>query len=178
MRLLTIVCGVFLLTGFAKSTDHLAPVENFEVDRYLGQWYEIGRYTMRFERNLEAVTANYTKKDNGSVGVINRGFHILKNKWSEADGKAKFKGDTDQGYLRVSFFGPFYADYKIIALDPDYQWSIVTSGSYKYLWILSRSPLMDEELKNDLINKVKNFGFDPQQIHWVDQSLNITSVEG
>ena len=93
------------------------PVTDFELDRYLGQWYEIARFDHRFERNLEQVTADYSIKQDGTVRVANRGYSTKSNKWKNAIGKAKLAGDASEGFLDVSFFGPFYGPYVIFELD-------------------------------------------------------------
>jgi apolipoprotein D and lipocalin family protein len=109
---------VFLLVGCIGIPDGVTPVENFQLERYLGKWYEIARLDHSFERGLSHVTAEYSMNPDGSVRVINRGYSVKDNKWKQAEGKARFVKKSDQGFLKVSFFGPFYGSYVILELEP------------------------------------------------------------
>jgi apolipoprotein D and lipocalin family protein len=140
--------------------DGVEPVKGFELERYLGRWYEIARLDHSFERGLSKVTADYSMQEDGGVKVINRGFDALNNKWEEAIGKGYFVGKPDVGQLKVSFFGPFYGAYNVIALDKDsYQYSLVAGPDFSYLWILARSPQPDQSVIDNLIKKAKIMGF-------------------
>lgn len=147
------------------------PVNGFELSKYLGTWYEIVRMPVSFERDLVAVTATYGLQKNGTVSVLNQGHkNIVQGKLKKAHGKAKFAGNTDVGHLKVSFFWPFYADYIIVALDQqDYQYAMVVSEGFKYLWILSRTPRLDASILNGLLDKAKSLGFDMQKLYLVPQ---------
>jgi apolipoprotein D and lipocalin family protein len=146
-------------------------VENFQLDRYLGTWYEIARLPHGFEKNLERVTATYSLRDDGKIRVLNRGFNIRKEKWSEAEGRAWIPDAAEPARLRVSFFLFFAADYRVISLDGlGYSWGMVTSGSRKYLWILSRSSEMDEELYTKLVGQAARWGFPVDQLIRVSQA--------
>jgi len=117
---------VFTLGGCLGYPDSVKPVNEFELERYLGKWYEIARFDHSFERGLESVTAEYSLRDDGGVIVKNRGYSIEKKEWSESVGKAYFVKETSTGYLKVSFFGPFYGSYVIFELDKkDYQYGII-----------------------------------------------------
>jgi len=156
--------------GCVGLPDGASAVDGFQLDRYLGTWYEIARLDHSFERGLSNVTANYSMRDDGGVHVINRGYNEPKNKWSEATGKAYFVGDADVGQLKVSFFGPFYGGYNIIALDKqDYQYSLVAGPNRKYLWILSRSPQLDPGVLAKLIEKARGLDFPVDELIYVDQ---------
>ena len=144
----------------------LQPVPNFNLKRYLGKWYEIARMPASFEKGLDSVTATYSLKDNGAVKVENAG--MKKGKTKRAVGRAKFADDSAVGYLRVSFFWPFYADYMVIALDDDYRYAMVAS-SHKYLWILCREPKLDEAVLHELVNKAKTLGFDVAKLYYTPQ---------
>lgn len=147
------------------------PVTDFEIEKYLGTWYEIARLDHSFERGLSNVTAQYSLLDNGGVRVINRGYNNAKGEWDEAEGKAYFVGDPTVGMLKVSFFGPFYGAYNVIALDEkDYQWSLVAGPDTDYLWILSRSPQLDEDVYDELVAVAASLGFDTGALIVVDQS--------
>lgn len=149
-----------LLAGCTGAPEGVQPVSGFQLDRYLGTWYEIARLDHRFERGLSNVTATYSVRDDGGVKVINRGYNTEDEEWDEAEGKAYFVGDKDVGQLKVSFFGPFYGGYNVIALDKDgYQYSMVAGPDRSYLWILSRTPEMDPALLGSLIAKAEELGF-------------------
>lgn len=143
-------------------------INNFDADRYLGTWYEVARLDHRFERGLSKVTATYSFNDNGTIRVQNRGFSASKNSWSESIGKAKFAGEKNEGKLKVSFFGPFYGAYNIVALDDDYQYALIVSNSLSYLWILSRTPSIPDEVKADYLKKATEMGFDVDALIWVE----------
>lgn len=147
----------------------VTPVEGFNADLYLGSWYEIARLDHRFERGLDHVTATYSKRDDGGLKVINRGFNVKKQRWQESIGKAYFTGSPSQAALKVSFFGPFYGGYNVIALDNDYQYALVCGPNRNYLWILSRTPQLDGKVKEELIAKARQAGFDVNQLIWVKQ---------
>lgn len=144
---------------------HVSPITGFDVDRYLGTWYEIARLDHSFERGLEKVTAEYSLREDGGIRVVNRGFDPQKKRWKEAVGKAFFVGDSDIGRLKVSFWGPFYASYNIIDLDrKSYSYSLVCGPKKSYLWILAREPYMEEPLKSELIVKAKALGFETDKL--------------
>ena len=145
------------------------PVENFVLDKYLGKWYEIARLDHSFERDLVKVTAEYSIREDGSVKVLNRGFSNKNKKWKEAKGKAYFVRGKDEGYLKVSFFGPFYGSYIIFELDKEnYQYAFVTSSKKSYLWFLSRTPSVNNELKNRFVMRSKELGFNTDNLIFVE----------
>jgi len=150
------------------------PVRGFELDRYLGKWYEIARLDHPFERGLSNVTAQYSLREDGGVRVVNRGFKTADGEWEEADGKAYFVDDPSVGMLKVSFFGPFYGAYNVIALDKqDYLWSLVVGPDTDYLWILSREPRLDKDIFDELVARANTLGFDTGQLIIVDQAQNL-----
>ena len=143
-------------------------VSEFEIDLYLGTWYEIARLDHRFERGLTNVTANYTLRDDGGVRVVNRGFQTKKGEWDEAVGKAYFVDSPDVGRLKVSFFGPFYGGYNILELDiEDYQYALVAGPNRSYLWILARSPDLSETIVQSLVEKARNLDFPVEELIYV-----------
>lgn len=159
----------FLFAGCVGIPENVKPVENFNVHSYLGKWYEIARLDHSFERGLTRVTAEYSLGEDGGLKVINRGYSAKDNRWKEAVGKAYFVEEPNKGYLKVSFFGPFYGSYVIIDLDEDnYQYSLVCGPDRSYLWILSRTPTLDAKVKKRLIEKAAALGFDTSSL------LNIT----
>ena len=158
-----------LFIGCLGYPDNIKPVKDFELKKYLGKWYEIARLDHSFERGLEKVTAEYSMRDDGGVKVLNRGFSKEKNKWSEAEGKAYFVNSQDEGYLKVSFFGPFYGAYVVFELDTDYEYAFVTSSKKSYLWFLSRTPTVSDDLKAQFVQKARSLGYDTDALIWVNQ---------
>ena len=160
MRLLSIIFLCAALSGCLSIPQNVAPVDGFELNKYLGKWYEIARLDHSFERGLDNVTAEYFLRDDGGVRVINKGFSTAENKWKEAEGKAYFVSDPQQGYLKVSFFGPFYGAYIVFELDKeDYQYTFVTSYDKSYLWLLARTPAVSDELRDRFMQKAAELGF-------------------
>lgn len=150
----------------------VVPVKNFNVSRYLGKWYEIARLDHSFERGLSNVTAEYELRSDDGINVINRGFLAEENKWKVAEGKAYFVGSRDEGHLKVSFFGPFYGSYIIFDLDQEnYQYAFVSSYNTSYLWLLSRTPTVSEDVKERFVEKSKELGFDTNALLFTEQNL-------
>ncbi|MGA1976498.1 MAG: lipocalin family protein [Bacteroidales bacterium] len=159
---------ILLLTGSCVSIPQGAvAVKPFDKSRYLGKWYEIARFDFRFERNMKNTTANYFLNSDGSIRVDNRGFNYVKNRWEEAIGKAKMAGDPAEARLKVSFFGPFYAPYNVIAIDPDYKYVLVAGKNLKYLWILSRETTIPDDIKQRYLKVAQNLGYDISGLIWV-----------
>lgn len=162
-------CMLIVLTGCIGIPDNVSPVRGFDVQRYLGLWYEIARLDHSFERGLEKVTAHYSLMEGGGIRVVNRGFNPVKNLWKEAVGRAYFVSENDVGRLKVSFFGPFYGSYNIIELDhANYSYALVCGPNRSYLWLLSREPWIDESIKSDLIKKAKDLGFKTENLIFVN----------
>ena len=141
------------------------PVAALDLNRYLGEWYEIARFDHSFERGVEQAKANYTQNADGTIKVVNSGIKDSKSKTAIGKGK---KTDTP-GLLRVSFFGPFYADYRVMLIDKDYSHALVGSGSSDYLWILSRTPRLPEAAKFELLAEAQRRGYDTGKLIWVEQ---------
>jgi len=168
-----IVSLLLLTTGFlngCRTTSKLEVVRDFEIERYAGLWYEAARYPHRFEEGLTSVTAEYSLNENGTIKVVNRGYNPSTSAWEQADGVAKFKNDPTRGWLKVSFFGPFYASYKILHLDDEYTEAIITGPTYDYLWILVRDPALSEARLDKLVSKAVSFGFETNQMIFVEHS--------
>lgn len=161
IKLAGILLGIAtLLIGCSGIPSGVTVVQDFELDRYLGQWYEIARLDHSFERGLSHVTAEYAKRPDGRIDVLNRGYDPANDRWQDARGIARLAGNPAIGSLKVSFFGPFWADYHIIALDKDaYQYAMVTSSTRDYLWILARTPTLDESVLNDLLKKAADLNY-------------------
>jgi len=171
MRAILITLSSLILSGCLGMPDNVTPVDKFDINQYLGKWYEIARLDHSFERGLNKVTAEYSMRDDGGVKVINRGFSAKDNEWDEAEGKAYFVKDQTQGYLKVSFFGPFYGSYIVFELDKEnYQYAFVAGPNTSYLWLLSRTPTVSEELKDRFIKKAKTLGFNTNELIFVEQN--------
>ncbi|MCY1720981.1 lipocalin family protein [Prolixibacteraceae bacterium Z1-6] len=146
-------------------------VKELDFDRYFGTWYEIARYDHRFEQGLVGVTATYSLRNDGKIKVVNRGYkESLQGPLSEAEGKAKVPDKNVPGKLKVSFFWIFYGDYFVLDLDEDYQWVLIGSSSDKYLWILSRTPQISDELYQQLLVKLSKRGYDVSRLIKVEQT--------
>ncbi len=155
---------VVLLSACTSIPEGVKPIENFNLSKYQGKWYEIARLDHSFERGLEQVTAEYQLMPDGHIKVTNRGYFAEENTWSEAVGKAKFVERSDIGFLKVSFFGPFYGSYVIFNLDEQYQHSFVSGPNTSYLWLLSRTPNPDKAVIEKFLTISKGLGFSTEDI--------------
>jgi apolipoprotein D and lipocalin family protein len=166
MRLLWIaVC--YFLSGCLAVPDGIEPVDNFELNRYLGDWYEIARLDHSFERGLEAVKAEYSLRDDGGIRVINSGRDSKSQVAQQAEGRAYFVEEPNRGHLKVSFFGPFFGSYVIFELDENYQYAFIAGNNRDYLWLLARTPEVSEELIDQFISRASLLGFDTSQLIFV-----------
>ena len=158
----------FLSGCFTTPPDGVKVVSPFDVQRYAGKWFEIARLDHRFERGLSDVNATYTLNGDGSVAVLNRGYDSAKGEWNEAKGRALFTGDANTASLKVSFFGPFYGGYHVIALDPGYRWAMVIGPNTDYLWILSRDKQLPDGVRERLVAQAAALGVDTSELIWVE----------
>lgn len=158
------------LWGCQTIPARLTAVSPFDKSRYLGKWYEIARYDLVFERNLNQTTAEYSLNEDGSVRVLNRGYDTVKKNWRQASGTARFVGADTVGMLKVSFFGPFYAGYNVLALDDEYRYALVCGSNRDYLWILSRTPSLPPDIRSLYLYKARAMGFDTEKLLWVDHA--------
>jgi apolipoprotein D and lipocalin family protein len=162
---------VFLFIGCVGIPEGVKPIEKFVLESYLGKWYEIARLDHYFEKGLTSVTAQYSLHMDGTVSVLNRGYSAKDNKWKQAQGKAYFVNKPDQGFLKVSFFGPFYGSYVIFELDQkNYSYALVCGPDKSYLWLLARNPKINENLQNRLIEKAAALGFDTKKLIFVQHN--------
>ena len=167
-----VALGLAFLLGACSTAppQGVSAVSPFDLQRYLGTWYEVARLDHRFERGLSRVSATYSLNADGSVKVLNRGYNAEKRAWSDAEGKALFIGDSNTGSLKVSFFGPFYGGYHVIALDPAYRWAMVIGPDPSYLWIWARDKQISDDVHERLVAQAANAGVDTQGLIWVDHS--------
>jgi apolipoprotein D and lipocalin family protein len=162
--------GTVLSVGCTGIPENIKPVEGFEATRYLGKWFEIARLDHPFERGLTRVTATYSLREGGGLNVVNQGWSPESRTWKTATGKAFFVQDQGRGYLKVSFFGPFYGSYVIFSLDREgYRYAMVAGPNRSYLWLLSRTPTMDPVEQGELIVEAKALGFATERLVFVEQ---------
>jgi len=167
-----IALGLLVSVGACTGRpDGVEPVRGFEIGRYLGTWYEIMRLDHSFERGLGNVTTTYTRRDDGAVDVLNKGFNRTDCRWREVRGRAVLQGEPAVASLSVTFFWPFAGGYHVFALDHDgYRWAMIAGGTREYLWILARDPVMPTATRADLIARARALGFAVDQLIDVDQS--------
>lgn len=173
-RLLRCVClfPFLLLSGCLGMPAGVTPVTGFDLQRYLGTWYEIARLDHSFERGLTRVTADYSLREDGGVRVLNRGWSAAAGEWEEAEGRAYFVEDSSTGYLKVSFFGPFYGSYVITELGrEEYDYALVSGPDTSYLWILARTPTLEPAVLERLVARARALGFPADELIPVDQSV-------
>lgn len=161
---------IVFLANCTGIPEGLKAVEDFNINRYSGTWYEIARLDNRFEKGLEKISATYLLRDDGGVDVINKGWNEKTGEWNQVEGKAYFIDKPTIGRLKVSFFGPFYGGYNIIDLDKkDYSYALVAGPDKSYLWILSKTKYLPKETQTALINKAKALGFTTEDLIFVKQ---------
>ncbi len=159
-----------ILAGCTGLPSGVRAVENFDVQRYQGTWYEIARLDHRFERGLTHVSATYTPRDDGGVAVENRGYDTRRGRWKSIQGRAYFMDGADKGRLKVTFFWPFFGAYNVIALDREaYSYALVCGPSRGYLWILARERTLPAPLLDDLTAQAQRLGFRVEELIFVPQ---------
>lgn len=169
--LLLFLIIIFVSCKTTKLTVNNSAVNELDLKRYLGTWYEIARFDHPFERNLEGVTATYELRGDGKIRVINKGHkNSLDGKLKTAKGKAKRPNpEKEPGKFRVAFFLFFYSDYIVMELDEDYQWALIGSSSDDYLWILSRTPQLEKPVLDKILKLAEKRGYDTDKLIWVEQ---------
>jgi len=163
-----IILVSFMLFSCSTIPKGITAIHQFNKDKYLGKWYEIARLDFKFERNLNNTTAEYSINSNGTIKVVNKGYNTKTNKWKSATGKAKFLGNENVAMLKVSFFGPFYSGYNVIAIDKDYKYAVIAGKNLKYLWFLSRETTLPEEVKMNYLGLARSFGYKTDDLVWVN----------
>lgn len=166
---LAVIALLFLMTGCTGVPKGIEPVTGFDQQRYLGTWYEIARLDHSFEEGLSQVTAEYSLNNDGSIKVINRGYNAEVGEWKEAEGRALFVGDSNVGHLKVSFFGPFYASYVVFELDDQYTTAYITGYDRDYLWLMSRTPEVSDEVLDAFKARAEAEGFELGELIVVEQ---------
>lgn len=165
-HILIAICTLFVMGGCQSNSDGAVidnrTVKTFDVARFMGKWYEIARYDHRFEEGMTRVSATYTLLDDGRIEVLNAGYKD--GKYKEIKGKAKQPNPADPVKLKVSFFLWFYSDYYVLILDPEYRYVVIGSSSDKYLWIMSRQPDLAENVIRDLLDQLRERGYDTAKL--------------
>ena len=170
MRKVILLIVLLSLGGCLGMPKTVQPVKDFKLNNYLGQWYEIARLDHSFERGLSQVTAEYSLRKDGGVSVLNRGYSAATKEWKEAEGKAYFVNHPDEGYLKVSFFGPFYGSYVVFELEKEnYEYAFVSGPNNDYLWLLSRSPSVSADIIERFEQLAEENGFDVESLIYVEQ---------
>jgi len=170
VRAAVVSLALLVLSGCTAAPKGVQPVGDFDAERFLGQWYEIARLDNRFERGLTRISATYTRRRDGGINVINRGFDPADGEWRETRGRAYFLGDPKVASLKVTFFWLFYGGYHVIALDrAGYQYALVCGPSRSHLWILAREPRLPQDTLRSLIKVAKDDGFNTEALIFVDQ---------
>ncbi|WP_413998173.1 lipocalin family protein [Flavobacterium sp. W1B] len=157
--------GLFSCTTIPKNA---TAVNSFDKEKYLGKWYEVARFDFKFERNLNNTSAEYSLNENGTIKVDNQGYNTVKNQWQQSIGKAKFVRNDSTAMLKVSFFGPFYGGYNVLAIDEDYKYALIAGGSLNYLWILSRETSIPEDIKTKYLAIAEKVGYDTSKLLWIE----------
>jgi apolipoprotein D and lipocalin family protein len=163
------IASVMFFLGCATIPEGLEPVTAFDVDRYMGKWYEIERIDNQYENGLGNVSAEYLLLPDGKIQVINRGFHPRRNRWSIAKGQISFVGNRDVGSLKITFGSPFSGAYNILEVDPQYRYAMVAGNDRDSLWILSREPQLEKDIVDRLVAKAKTLGFSTNNLVFVEQ---------
>lgn len=164
-----VIFGLLGFSGCVRLPDGIEPVTGFDQQRYLGKWYEIARLDHSFERGLSQVTAEYSMRPDGGIRVTNRGWSPEKGEWKEAEGRAYSVKDPTTGFLKVSFFGPFFGSYVIFEMDQqDYQYAFVSGPDRSYLWMLARQPDPDKAIIERFVQRAGELGFATDELIFVD----------
>jgi len=169
-RSLLAIAGALTLHSCATIPNGAQAVTPFDIEKYTGKWYEIARLDFKFERDLNNTTADYSFNEDGSIKVDNRGYNYITGEWKQAVGKAKFVNDTNVAMLKVSFFGPFYSGYNVIALDAEYKYALVAGKNLSYLWILARETSIPDYIKQDYIGIAAKLGYNIDEMIWVEHN--------
>lgn len=161
------ILGAFAFSSCSTIPQGAKAVSPFDKEKYLGKWYEIARLDFKYERGLNNTTANYSLNSDGSIKVENAGYDYNAGKWKKAVGRAKFAGDPNIAMLKVSFFGPFYSGYNVIALDASYKYALVAGRKLSYLWILSRETTIPDDIREKYLQVAQSIGYKTDKLIWV-----------
>ncbi|MFC0343877.1 lipocalin family protein [Epilithonimonas hispanica] len=164
------ILGILIFESYSvRIPQNATAIQDFDSEKYLGKWYEIARFDFKFEKNLNQVTATYSKNPDGTIKVDNKGYDYVKKEWKQSIGEAKFVNTENEARLKVSFFKPFWAAYNVIDL-VDYKYALVAGKNLDYLWILSREKTIPQDIKTQFFEKAKLIGYDINNLVWVEQN--------
>lgn len=164
---------IYLLLKNRKTIPYgVTAIRPFDIEKYIGKWYEIARMDHTFENNLLNTSAEYSFNADGSIRVVNKGYNYLTHKHKTATGRAVFVDDAEEAKLKVSFFGPFYSGYNVIAIDPDYKYALVAGKNLRYLWLLSRTRTIPPEIKEHFLATAAEAGYEINSLTWVPHDPN------
>lgn len=162
------IIGLLILNSCSVGIPKCATaVKNFNSGKYLGKWYEIARFDYKFEKDMDNVTATYSKNPDGTIKVDNKGYNYVKKEWKESIGEARFVNEETEARLKVSFFKPIWAGYNVVDIDDDYQYALVMGNNLKYLWILSRTKEIPESIRQRFLEKARKVGYNTDELIWV-----------
>jgi apolipoprotein D and lipocalin family protein len=168
MKTTLLILSFFMIYSSATIPKGATAVTPFNKEKYLGKWYKIARLDFKFEKYLNNTTAEYSLRKDGKIKVDNKGYNVKTKQWKQAIGKAKFVGDEKVAKLKVSFFGPFYSGYNVVAIDAEYKYALVFGKDTDYMWILSRETTLPENIKNDYLKIAKEIGYNTEELIWVE----------
>jgi apolipoprotein D and lipocalin family protein len=178
MLVLAALAGSTVPASGGDSEPPLETVDSVDLERYLGRWYEVASYPAWFQKGCTATTADYSRREDGLIAVVNS---CRKNapdgKAKQSAGRARVVDPGTNARLKVSFFRPFWGDYWIIDLDPDYRWAVVGVPNRKYLWVLSRTPQMDEAVYEAIVARLAAKGYDPARLTRTPQLASESAAE-
>ncbi len=166
--LLTIISGGLFMCC-KTMPKQMSPVSGFDPNRFLGEWYEIARYDFMFEKNMSKVRAAYFMNGNGTIKIVNSGYDFVAQKYKTKTGTAKFVGPQSEGRLKVTFFWPFYSGYNVVALDQNYQYALIAGDNLNLMWILSRTPTIPDDIKNNYLDIARQMGYNTSKLIWTLQ---------
>ena len=160
--------SIFFVSCSTKQETDLQTVKKVDLQRYLGDWYEIARYEHKFQKDCKNVKANYSLREDKKIQVVNSCTKISTNEFKDAKAVA-YSVDETNSKLKVSFFRPFYGDYWVLILDENYEYAVVGTPNREYLWILARDKKLPLKIQNDILEKLPSLGFDISKLLWTMQ---------
>lgn len=166
---LLVTSAAYLMFGKLGIPEGMNAVTPFDIKRFEGTWYEIARLDHGFEKNMTHVSYTYTLTEGDDFKVENKAFDTKQGQWHSSAGKGGLVESPNIGRLKISYFGPFYGSFNIIAMDPNYGWAMVTGPNARYFWILSRNKTLDNKIMQDLVRKAVSMGFKLEKLIQVDQ---------
>ncbi|MDL2255078.1 lipocalin family protein [Parabacteroides sp. OttesenSCG-928-G06] len=163
--------GAFVAWSMRRTIPRKAVAINpFEVDRFLGKWYEVARLDYKFDRNIINTSIDFSLRYNGHLKVVKRWYNYYKKRKEIKIGTAKFIGPMYDAMMKISYRGPLYTGYNVIGIDPEYKYALVAGEDLRHLWLLSREHAMPEDIKKAFIHKAGMIGYDTSKLIWIDQN--------